>query len=374
MPWHFHADTTHGGAIPPGEKDKIAAFWKKTGNNTVRYWGQRPWVGESQEETLDWFDTIGMPIRRSGIFDGEAASYNLVENKNGKNVARKTLFDNWIRQTRAQVKAERNHPSVFVWSIENEITFINIRNLGLHDPCEPEIRRAVNDILAFDPTRPTMIDGGDALRDKSLPIYGNHYNETNFRHYPDEARTMELAFGRHKIGNWVPWPIGDDKPLFLGESFFANGHPPAAYAALIGEQAFLGRGAAEPGVYKFARMLAEGYRWHGIAGFHFWFNSTTDKAEHYQAFQPVCVFAKEWNGTFGPGENVIRHLKVFNDSRFSDPIRVSLTTQFGDHGDHAATPSWYHEEVEALLASSEIEPGDSGDQRRRRWFESHAVP
>ena len=35
-----------------------------------------------------------MPIRRSGIFDGEAASYNLTENKNGKNVARKTLFDN----------------------------------------------------------------------------------------------------------------------------------------------------------------------------------------------------------------------------------------------------------------------------------------
>jgi hypothetical protein len=62
-------------------------YWKKSGINTVRYWGQRPWVGDSQEKTLDYFDSIGMPVRRSGIFDGEGASYNLVENKDGKNTA-----------------------------------------------------------------------------------------------------------------------------------------------------------------------------------------------------------------------------------------------------------------------------------------------
>ena len=329
VPWHFRADTSHSGPIQEKEHAKIADYWKKSGINTVRYWGQKPWVGESQEETLDYFDSIGMPVRRSGIFDGEMASYNLVENKNGKNVARKALFDNWIRQTKAQVKAERNHPSVFIWSIENEITFINIRNLGLHDPCEPEIRRAVQEVMALDPTRPAMIDGGDALRDKSLPVYGNHYNETNFRHYPDEAYTMQLAFSRHKKDSWVPWPIGDDKPLFLGESFFANGSPPAAYAALIGEQAFLGRNQAEPGVHLFARMLAEGYRWHGIAGFHFWMDANRLDAAHYQAFQPVCVFCREWNSTFGPGQTVTRTLKVFNDTHSSEPIDVEWSFRVG---------------------------------------------
>src|SRR5262249_42629003 len=145
---------------------------------------------------------------------------------------------------------------------------------------------------------------------------------TNFRHYPDEAYTMQLAFNRHKKDSWVPWPISDDKPLFLGESFFANGSPPAAYAALIGEQAFPGRSQAEPGVHLFARMLAEGYRWHGIAGFHFWFDANRPDAGHYQAFQPVCVFCREWNNTFGPGQTVTRTLKVFNDTRFADPIDV----------------------------------------------------
>ncbi len=321
VPWHFHADTSHGGKLADKDKATVEDYWKKSGINTVRYWGQQPWVGDSQEATLDYFDAIGMPIRRSGIFDGEGASYNLVETRNGKNVARKALFDNWIRQTKAQIKAERNHPSIFVWSIENEITFINIRNLGLHDPCEPEIRRAVKEVMAFDPTRPAMIDGGDALRDRSLPIYGNHYNEAHFRHYPDEAYTMKLAFSRHK-DPWTPWPLGDDRPLFIGESFFANGSPPAAYSALIGEQAFLGRNQAEPGVHLFARMLAEGYRWHGIAGFHFWFNADSPDAEHYKAFQPVCVFCREWNGTFGSGQQVPRTLKVFNDTHSSEPIDV----------------------------------------------------
>jgi Glycosyl hydrolases family 2/Glycosyl hydrolases family 2, TIM barrel domain len=321
VPWHFHADTSFGGKHPDQERAAIEAYWKKAGINTVRYWGQRPWVGASQEETLDYFDRIGMPVRRSGIFDGEGGSYNLVENKNGKTVARQALFDNWIRQTQAQVRAERNHPSVFVWSIENEVTFINIRNWGLHEPCEPEIRRAVQAILKLDPTRPAMIDGGDALRDKSLPIYGNHYNEANFRHYPDEAYTMKLAFNRYK-DPWAPWPIGDDKPLFLGESFFANGYPPAAYAAVIGEQAFLGRNAAEPGVFRFARMLSEGYRWHGLAGFHFWFDANNVEAEHYKAFQPVCVFVREWNVAFAGGSAVPRTLKVFNDTRSREPIEL----------------------------------------------------
>lgn len=321
VPWHFRADTSHGGPIAEKDKAAVEDYWKKSGINTVRYWGQRPWIGASQAETLDYFDAIGMPVRRSGIFDGEGGSYNLVETKNGKTVARKRLFDNWIRQTAAQIKAERNHPSVFVWSIENEITFINIRNWGLHDYCEPEIRRAVKAAMAVDPTRPAMIDGGDALRDRSLPVYGNHYNEAAFRNYPDEAYTMKLAFSRHK-DPWAPWPLGDDRPMLLGESFFANGHPPAAYAAFIGEPAFLGRNQAEPGVRLFARMLAEGYRWHGIAGFHFWFGADSPDAEHYKAFQPVCVFCREWNNTFGGGQAVPRTLKVFNDTHSSEPIDV----------------------------------------------------
>ncbi len=237
VPWHMHADLEDNDAHPTNPEDAVKD-WHAHGQNTFRYWGWRPWTGKSQEETLDFFDAHGVAVRRSGIFDGEGASYLLVDN--GK--ARTDLFDNWRTRLRAWVKAERNHPSIFIWSVENEITYINARNLGWLPQEEPEVQKAIDMVMALDPTRPAMTDGGDAGLHAQLPIYGNHYNEFNMREYPDEAYTFAKALKRRD-----PWPIGDDKPLFLGESYFASGFQPSAFSAMCGEEAFTGwagRGAA----------------------------------------------------------------------------------------------------------------------------------
>jgi beta-galactosidase len=329
IPWHFRADLTNHDR-PPANPDDAVKEWQRTGQNMVRYWSERPWTGRSQEETLDFFDSRGVPVRRSGILDGQVASYLLVESKGGKTVPRKDLFDNWIAQLRAWVRAERNHPSVFVWSIENEITYINTRNFGWLDAVEPEVRRAAQAVMALDPTRPAMIDGGDALRDRSLPVYGNHYNESALRDYPDEAYTMARALVRWKTPPVRdPWPIGDDKPLFLGESFFASGYQPSAFAQLSGEKAFLGWPEARQGVGLFAKMLSEGYRWWGVSAFHFWLGP--DRGDlHHNSWQPVCLLCREWNGTFKAGQRVRRTLKLFNDTRFDDPITWRWELRQGD--------------------------------------------
>ena len=78
VPWHFHADLLHNDAAPKDPEEAVKD-WHKSGINTVRYWGYRPWVGKSQEESLDFFDAHGVAVRRSGIFDGEAAQYLLVD-------------------------------------------------------------------------------------------------------------------------------------------------------------------------------------------------------------------------------------------------------------------------------------------------------
>ena len=325
VPWHLHADLLHNDASTKDPEEAVKD-WKKAGDNTFRYWGYRPWTGKSQEETLDFFDAHGTTVRRSSIFDGEVAPYLLVDD--GK--ARTDLFDNWRTLLRAWVKAERNHPSIFIWSVENEITYINARNLGWLPQEEPEIQKGVEMVMALDPTRPAMTDGGDAGLHAQLPIYGNHYNEFNMREYPDEAYTMAKALKRRD-----PWPIGDDKPLFLGESFFASGYTPSAFSSLSGESAFLGWPEARKGVGLFAKMLAEGYRWHGVAAFQFWFGP--DRADlHWNSFQPVCVLCREWNNTFGAGQKVKRTLKVFNDTRYDDPIEMTWAFGFpgrpGDKG------------------------------------------
>ena len=187
VPWHLHADTDEP-AKDPVEAVKI---WKRRGQNMVRYWGDQPWFGDTQEETLDTSTAWECRCAARGIFDGEAASYLLLDDKGH---ARRELFDNWVTQLKAWVKAERNHPSIFIWSIENEITYINARNLGWLPQEEPEIKRAVRTVMKLDPTRPAMIDGGDALRDASLPVYGNHYNEAAFARVPRRSVYDEDRF------------------------------------------------------------------------------------------------------------------------------------------------------------------------------------
>ena len=59
---------------------------------------------------------------------------------------------------------------------------------------EPAIRDSVFHVMQLDPTRPAMVDGGNALRDESLPVNGAHYTEfmnADFRDFPDAAYTRE---------------------------------------------------------------------------------------------------------------------------------------------------------------------------------------
>ena len=323
VPWHFRADLRGNDPTSTERLPAVFAEWRKHGQNMMRYWGEEPWTGRSQRETLTALDRGGMAVRRSGIFDGEVASYQLVID--GK--INEPLFEHWRDQLAAWIKAERNHPSIFVWSLENEITYINARNFGWLKQVELEIKKAAALVRQLDPTRPVMIDGGDALLDQSLPVAGNHYLEQDHRDYPNEAYTLAKGYARHTLPRpWDPWPIPTDKPLFLGESFYANGSPPAAYADLIGDAAFLGRREASRGVAKFARMLSEGYRTHGVAAFHFWFAEGPD-AEHYKAWQPIAVFTREWNSAWPAGTKFNRTLTLLNDTRVGTPLTVHWLLQ-----------------------------------------------
>ena len=85
--------------------------------------------------------------------------------------ATKALWANWREQLAAWIRGQRNHPSLFVWSIENEITFINghVRDRDTTPSRPTSITEARQSWQAADPTRPFMTDGGNALLDESLP-------------------------------------------------------------------------------------------------------------------------------------------------------------------------------------------------------------
>ncbi len=230
------------------------------------------------------------------------------------------LMRNWRDQVVAQVKGERNHPSVMIWSIENEWLYINCINLygGLMDQFEAEVVKTANAVKAVDPTRPTMTDGGGATKSNAMPVQGDHYTTGELWRYPTLAYDPNVTGGGR--GRWV-WD--QKRPRFIGEEVFAQGHNPD-YAYFGGDPVFVGQVQARPAVGLFARMLTEGYRWWGNGAVHFWQTQDVGTGQ-YDANAPRAVLCRQWDWTFGSGQTVKRTFGIFNDSRFDDPITFTYT-------------------------------------------------
>ena len=306
VPWHGRADLVDYGRAD----DQAVSTWHAHGQTMVRMWGEDSFSGLSPDDALDFFDQNGIVVRRTGIFDGEAASYNLVSG--GK--VNQELFHNWQNQLLAWVKGERNHPSIFIWSIENEIAFINAHVFGLSatvDPAEGAVAAAVE---AEDPTRPVMTDGGNALLDQSLPVDGCHYIE------PPLASLPEGAYHPESFLNSQEWPITSTKPILLGESFYANGDQPSDLATIGGEDVFAGKAAEGPAIGTAAKMYSEGLRWDGI-NFHFWIGGESNL--YYNSWQPVAALCRQWDWTFASGQTVKRTVRIFNDTHDSSAIQLT---------------------------------------------------
>ena len=321
VPWHGRADL-----FTTGDLNQDVAAFHAHGQNMVRVWSEDQWEGVPVPTALDFYDRTGIIVRRTGIFDGEGFNYNLIENAvvDGKQVTRprRALFDNWDRQLVAWAKGQRNHPSIMIWSMENEITFINSHNAGNDPITDPEMTKAAGLLAALDPTRPQMTDGGNALLDQSLPVYGAHYLEAPLDSLPNGA--YDLAGLAHR----ELWPITEQKPIFFGETYFANGIEPADLATVGGEAAVIGKAEAHPAIGLIAKMMSEGYRWNGLSAFQFWMGGESNI--YYNAWQPIAVLCRQWNWTFGSGQAVTRDLGIFNDTQTTQQVRLTWMLKIGE--------------------------------------------
>jgi len=304
--WFGRADTA---SYAPGAEADLKAI-KAHGQTMIRLWGENGWDDISDPQAaLDFFDSHGMPIRRTGIFDGEGVNYTLSPE----------LFANWRTQLAAWAKGQRNHPSIFIWSMENEVTFINGHVTNGDQLTTREVKPAADILAALDPTRPQMVDGGNALLDDSLPVYGIHYIEGGIHDYPDWG--YELTNKRIEAAQ--VWPISKDKPLFFGETFYSPGYDLAALAAAGGESTMVGKGESLPAVGLIGKMMSEGYRWSGVAAFHLWKGHDSDL--YYNSWQPIAVLTREWDSTFASGQKVKRTFGIFNDTHYEQPLEFTWT-------------------------------------------------
>jgi len=316
--WHGWAD-----CFTAKNPQEWLAFYRKSNQRVMRFWGTK-WQGMPPDEALDFFDRHGVPVRRSGMLDGQRIGNMAVENdpvlkkKHGSEI-KIELMNNWRDQMIAQVRGERNHPSVMIWSLENEWLYINCINLygRLMDQFEAEVAKVSDAVTAVDPTRPTMVDGGGACKNNALPVQGDHYVFKGYSEYPD------LAYDANPTGGGRGrWQWDEQRPRFIGEDYFANGINPFDYSYFGGEATFQGKAQARPAAGIIFRMLTEGYRWAEYGAWHFWMGQH-EAIDQYNSNAPVAVFCRQWDWTFGSEEKVSRTMRIFNDTWFNDPIALT---------------------------------------------------
>lgn len=310
--------------------DEWLANYRKTNQTTMRLCGAtqggpRPFFGMSPDDALDWMDRNGIPVRRCGILDGEAIGSMAVENdpelkKLHKSEIKMELMDNWVEQMAAQVKGERNHPSIQIWSIENEWLYINCINLygGLMDQFEREVLRCAKVVQAVDPTRLVMTDGGSANKDQSMPVHGNHYvaleNPGGMTAYPGLAYQSNPTGGGR--GRWV-WD--EKRPRYLGEDFYFTGNHPEL-ATIGGEAATTGKTGTLKACGLMLSILQQGYRWADYGAWDFYLGPTDADDSQWLYFASRVALCREWDWTFLSGKPVKRTIGIFNDTHYSDPI------------------------------------------------------
>ncbi|MEI6166259.1 MAG: glycoside hydrolase family 2 TIM barrel-domain containing protein [bacterium] len=332
VPWRMWADVSPSGSTT---NQWLASFTNRNMRthrfSTAGQAANDPhWYGMEPHTALDFFDRNGVVIRRNATLDGETIGSNFIESdpvtvkQQGGSTIKKALMKNWLEQCVAQVKGERNHPSIQIWSIENEFAFINLINLLGNSPAmdeyEREIKKTHDAVMAIDPTRSVMTDGGGAMKENTLGVCGDHYLATLDTRYPDLAyEPFVEGAGR---GRWQ-WDM--KRPRFMGEDFFATGMDPADFAAWGGEVTFQGKAAIKDAVATCYRMLTEGYRWGGYyAAWHFWLFGEGGEAQ-WVANAPRAVFCRQWDWTFGSGQTINRTFGVFNDTQYPDPLTFTRT-------------------------------------------------
>ena len=347
IPYHAWADVH---AEPT--REAWLDFHRRTHQTMFRLWGMGNWKGMSTYEALDWFDQQGIVLRHTGIADGENMNYLRFTDALGRN---------WREQLYQWIRGERNHPSIFCWSVENEMTYINAFNSGWSDKWEPVTAQAWKDVSAgIDPTRPVMTDGGGAGKAQALPIHGDHYVADDWPKYPNLAYQPNITGGGRS--RWW-WDM--QRPRIIGEDYFYEGnHPELSYFG--GEVAFTGKAGTLHASALAERILQEGYRWANYAGWHFWISPSSGDGSQYNAFSQRAVFCRQWDWTFGSGQKARRAFAIFNDTEHADPLTFTWTLSIGgktaatDTSVHHVAPGT-HEIFDAVLPIPEADTRQEGE-------------
>ena len=253
-------------------------------------------------------------------------------------------IENCRKHVKRLVKRDRNHPCVFFWSLENEMRWVDGR-----DVYKKYIPELMGIFRAEDPTRPVSMDGDNRL----LP-----YDQT------------ELESLHYNIdGTLEQWKR--EKPLTIGEHGGMWYVCPQNASAYVGLKAYEGFEPCAKGFAMKERLFQEDARRKGVSGistfnFAYYFTRSMPDEDVYvdnapfkkipkysltinngylndypmyrenplmpfmrEAYRPVTIIGREYNKSFYTGEPLCRTFDVYNDTLSAHETSVKYTFTVG---------------------------------------------
>jgi len=235
------------------------ARMKAAGTRALRLHTQ-PW----QEHILDAADEVGMLIVDEAAVYCYAPSYAPGD---------KRFWENYADHVRGLARRDRNHPSLAIYSLENEILSCG----GRPAEWEAPLGRLADIVREVDPTRLVTCES-DLDPAGKMDLIGMHYPReywSGYTLYPDKCWWLDQEITY--LGR--PWRWKCDKPLYMGE--FDGGFPawyPQYQAFWLGDEAYVGRGrfsaasANSRARREMITMEVQAYRAGGVTGLNPWFD------------------------------------------------------------------------------------------------------
>ena len=303
---------------PPTDVPSNQVIWKvfqdlKAGNNVAIRFHTQPW----DERWYDAADEAGVLVVEEFAVWCDSYAYRLSDPQ---------FWSNYAQHVTAAIKRDWNHPSIVLWSLENEL--LHCGGARAWTNTEAALAALGQMVKALDPTRPITYEA-DLDPGGVADVIGLHYPYEFPDHvvWPNSAWWMDQYIRR----DWAPggqWRWDRSKPLYIGEFLWVPSSSAADFTILFGDDAY-----ADPRYYRRLakahtwRMAIEAYRAYRVNGICPWtmfedpavrnfdLNPASNLLYQVQAaaYHPNAVFVEEYSPRFFVGQTATRHLRVFND-------------------------------------------------------------
>ncbi len=241
------------------------------------------------------------------------------------------FWENFRQHLRGQVLLHRNHPSIVIWSLENELL---LTGAAYREGVEARLAELVGYVKKLDPTRPVMFEG-DFDPGGAADIVNLHYPHEYARHdqYPNTAFWL---LNETKLDSYprITWKWDRKKPLHIGEFLWVPFTSFDVPAALYGEESY-----KNPAYYH-ALAKAEAWKYQipayrvlGVSGFCPWniFEGGRGVRKLFyevvkETYKPVRFFLLNYSRYVYGGAEFRLSVAVVNDHH--EALNLTLTYRF----------------------------------------------